>query len=397
MIRPVLYVDLPGIFFALDRRARAGGHSLADFVTYPQFQESHSGIMNFLIDKLPLRPALRTWIAEDHWRIQGIIQIQEHIQSSSWEITYLVSLRQREGDTTGSLQELLEHAVNAAIFHGMQRITLRVADETPYSDLLHKAGFQVYAREHLYVLQGCSEQTTAHTAANFQTIAPYVRKTARGDSWGLTRLHDASTPRRVQFAEILSSEQIARRYLPSARVWRMPLLEPPEINYVLDTGDKLAGWARARAAWGSAPAQIWMKIHPDYSDLALPFLQFTRNIITNYSKSTAGSGTPVIAYIRDYDSSVIDALRVEGFTHSDTRSVLIRHLTAMVSADWALRRSERSRVNYNVKGLGSVHTSPIETTKEFLHAASDNRRSRPSLECAPSTNNRGSEKVNAQA
>ncbi len=396
MIRPVMYVDLPGIFFALDRRARASGHSLADFVTFPQFQENRSGIMNFLVDKLPLRPTLRTWISEDHWRIQGIIQIQEHAQSSSWEITYLVSLRSREVDTTGSLQELLEHVINEAIFHGMQRITLRVTDETPYNDLLHKAGFQVYTREHLYVLQGATEQTAAQTAADYQAISPYVRKTARSDSWGLTRMHDASTPRRVQFAEILSSEQIARRYLPPARPWRMPLLEPMEISYVLDTGDKLAGWARARAAWGNAPEQIWMKIHPDYTDLALPFLRFTRNIITNYSKSAAGAGTPVIAYIRDYDSSVIDALRAEGFIHSDTRSVLIRHLTAMVSADWNLRRSERSRVNYNVKGLGSAHTSPIETTKEFLHAASDNRRSRPSLERASSSNNRGSEKINAQ-
>jgi hypothetical protein len=38
MIRPVLYVDLPGIIYALDRRARMAGRSFATFLCAPDYE-----------------------------------------------------------------------------------------------------------------------------------------------------------------------------------------------------------------------------------------------------------------------------------------------------------------------------------------------------------------------
>jgi len=77
MIRPVLYVDLPGIIYSIDRRARSRQHEFANFVCWLEPEEKRLPLPPFLRNIFPLNPASRTWICEDHWRILGFAQIQE--------------------------------------------------------------------------------------------------------------------------------------------------------------------------------------------------------------------------------------------------------------------------------------------------------------------------------
>jgi hypothetical protein len=57
--------------------------------------------------------------------------------------------------------------------------------------------------------------------------------------------------------------------------------------------------------------------------------------------------------VRDYETGVIDALRVAGFEHVGTHALLVRHLTMR-----ALRKREvpatEVRMAYGVRGLGTA-------------------------------------------
>ena len=75
MIRPVLYVDLPGIIYAINQ-ARSNQYELANFVCWLEPEENVLPSSPILRNILPLHPATRTWICEDHWRMLGFAQVR---------------------------------------------------------------------------------------------------------------------------------------------------------------------------------------------------------------------------------------------------------------------------------------------------------------------------------
>ena len=62
MIRPVLYVDLPGIIYSIDRRARSKQHEFANFVCWLEPVENRAPLPPILRNIFPVNPTSRTWI-----------------------------------------------------------------------------------------------------------------------------------------------------------------------------------------------------------------------------------------------------------------------------------------------------------------------------------------------
>ncbi len=151
MIRPVLYVDLPGIIYSLDRRARSKQHEFANFVCWLEPLDNRLPLPPILRNIFPLNPASRTWIAEDHWHILGFAQVQERPLHTMWDISYLASMAQRNVSGDEILMGLLEYMLEMAGTHGILRIFAKVEDEVPEQELFQRAGFQRYARELTYV------------------------------------------------------------------------------------------------------------------------------------------------------------------------------------------------------------------------------------------------------
>lgn len=373
MIRPVLYVDLPGIIYALDRRMRANGRSFANFITSPDFEELHNGPLTFLANLFPLRPASRTWISEDHWRLLGVAQARERARTHSWEITYLGSLTHHEANPADVYLELLECALNSAMMHGMHRVFAHASEDPEHLALYQRAGFQIYARDLLYVRLH-AQPAASKPEKQITGISHYtIRRYASGDAWDMMRLHDATTPRRVQFAEMLSSDELAQQLVPRQRTWHLPWLEPRDESYIFESGAKFGAWVRFREGWSGLPHQIWIKVHPDMPEVAQPSLDF---ILQRVAQLRSPESAPVICHARDYDQHAINVLRQAGFEHTATQAILVRHLTLRAWNERHARNTEHSRMNYGVKGLGSIQSVPIESTREILHATIDHRRSR---------------------
>src|SRR5258708_10896709 len=238
MIRPVLYVDLPGIIYAMDRRARSKQHEFANFVCWLETVENLLPSPLILRNILPLNPASRTWICEDHWRILGFAQVRERPSRTMWELSYLASMVHRSVSSDEVLTALLEYTLEMASSHGILRIFAKVEDEIPELDLFQRAGFQRYARELTYVYEPGS--TTLQIEPPLLSLVRW----SRHHVCGLHQLYHAITPQRVQMAELLeNSEACATLHVVTLHPLPFPLSRGSE-NYVVDVRVRLGAWLR---------------------------------------------------------------------------------------------------------------------------------------------------------
>ncbi len=368
MIRHVLYVDLPGIIYALDRRARTLGRPFATFISAPEYEETHSGLAAVLQNLLPVRAQTHTWICEERWRLLGVAQARERPRMGSWELLYLGSLVNQPEATFDILRDLIEFATNDAIRAGMLRVFARVEEVPEYLKIFQRVGYQRYARELLYVrpspLVPAEEATSPLLAASDKAHQP--RRWHKHDGWGVVRLHDVTTPRKVQVAENLSADELLLQLQPGNRTWHIPGIEPRDESYVIDLGSRLAAWVRIRQSWAGVPHQIWVKVHQEHADLGPEIIRFAlrRLCQPDILPGNNAASMPVICHVRDYDGITIDALRHEGFEHQDSRAVLVRHLTLSAMHERFVPGFSEARISYGVKGLGTIQSVTLSATRE---------------------------------
>ncbi|MDQ6661935.1 MAG: hypothetical protein M3Z24_13360 [Chloroflexota bacterium] len=347
MIRPVLYVDLPGIIFSMDRRARSRQHEFANFVCWREPIENRRSLPPILRSIFPLNPSSRTWICEDHWRILGFAQVHERPFRTMWDISYLASMVHRTDSSDDVLAGLLEYMVEMAGMHGILRIFAKVEDEIPELDLFQRLGFQRYAREVTYVYDPLLEN--ARVFKEPYPRLPSLRRWNRHHVWGLHQLYRSVTPQRVQMAEMLeNSEEFAKLYAGSLHPLPFALSRGNE-NYVCDMGVRLGAWLRICRGQGSAPHQLSLIVHPEHAELVEPLLRFGIRRLQEIEVRR------ISCQVREYESFVITALRNSGFEQATTRVLLVRHI-ALLAMNKRIVPALEQRVVYGVKGLGTVNS-----------------------------------------
>ena len=348
MIRPVLYVDLPGIIYSMDRRARSRQHELANFVCWLEPVDNRVSLPPILRDIIPLNPTSRTWICEENWRILGFAQVRERPSRIMWDLSYLASMVHGNVASDEVLMALLEYMLEIASTHGILRIFAKVEDEIPELELFQRAGFQRYARELTYIY----EPEGLPPGIDL----PSLRRWNRHHVWGLHQLYRSVTPQRVQMAELLeNSEEFAQLHVGSLR--RLPFsLSGGRENYVCDLGVRLGAWLQVSRGHGSAPHQISLIVHPEHAELAEPLLKF------GVRRALEGGVRRIYCQVREYESAVIAALRSSGFEHAGTKVLLVRHLALLAMNPRTVPALEQ-RVVYGVRGLGTVNSRQTQTTR----------------------------------
>jgi len=348
MIRPVLYVDLPGIIYSMDRRARSKQHEVANFVCWLEPVDNRVSLPPILRDIIPLNPTSRTWICEENWRILGFAQVRERPSRTMWDLSYLASMVHSNVASDEVLMALLEYMLEIASTHGILRIFAKVEDEIPELELFQRAGFQRYARELTYIYE--PEELPPGLDL------PSLRRWNRHHVWGLHQLYRSVTPQRVQMAELLeNSEEFAQLHVGSLR--RLPFsLSRGRENYVCDLGVRLGAWLQVYRGHGSAPHQISLIVHPEHAELAEPLLKF------GVRRALEGGVRRIYCQVREYESAVIAALRSSGFEHAGTKVLLVRHLALLAMNPRTVPALEQ-RVVYGVRGLGTVNSRQTQTTR----------------------------------
>jgi GNAT superfamily N-acetyltransferase len=360
MIRPVPYVDLPGIIYALDRRARMRQRALANFVCWLEPVEHRASLPPILRNIFPLDPVARTWLCEDHWRILGFAQVRERPSRTVWELTYLASMVHSPFASEDVLEALLEYVLEMAAAHAVLRVFARVEEAIPELGLFERYAFQRYARELTYVCglepeaaesqRLACEQPAAEKSYEEPALAS-LRRWSRHDGWGLHQLYRAVTPQRVQMAELLENSEEYARLLVGAS--RLPL--PPARRcetYVCDVGVRLGAWLQLRYGRGTTPHQLSVIVHPEHAELAMPLVRFAcRRLLESGLR-------PIYCQVREYEGAVINALRAGGFEQTTARILLVRHMASLAIKKRVVPAMDK-RVIYGVKGLGTVNSRRI--------------------------------------
>ncbi len=343
MIRPVLYVDLPGIIYAIDRRARSRQHEFANFVCWQEPAENTSTPPPILRNILPINPATRTWICEDHWRILGFAQVRERPSRTMWDLAFLASMVHSDVSGDEILAALIEYTLEMAVARGVLRIFAKVEDEKPELGLFQRSGFQRYAREVTYVYEPGSPLPAQ------EAPLPSLRRWSRHHVWGFYQLYRAVTPHKVQMAELFeNSEALARYYVGSLHP--LPaILSRDDENYICDVGVRIGAWLRLRRGHGSAPHRLCLMVHPEHTELAEPLLRFGIRRLQEHGVHR------IYCLVREYDSFVTTALRNSGFEQVGTKDLLVRHMALLAMRQSTVPLLEQ-RAAYGLKGLGTVNS-----------------------------------------
>lgn len=356
MIRPILYVDLPGIIYAIDRKAHAKNGNFARFVCLPK-EESYNALSRIIKTLIPFHPDVRTWICEDHWRIYGLAQARQRSEGSIWDLSYVVDLTDSQEESTGVMYELLEYMVDAAAQHGVHRIFAKIDDDAPEMEIFANAYFQRYAREITYCLPEIGD---VHVPNDIQ-----LRKWNKHDDWGLLRLYNAVTPSRVQIAEhVTLSEEYARLKCPQNHSLLSRITHSSGEVYVYDLGVRLGGWLHIERGHAQSPHKLSLMVHPENSNLTAPLLQVGLTLLQK------GEKRPVICEVREYEGHIISTLESHGFEPLRANALLVRHLTIR-----AMRRhfvpAVDQNVMYGIKGFGTVNTHLYRGDK-YTYATTNN-------------------------
>lgn len=382
MIRPVLFVDLPGIIYAIDRRVH--GKKRTNFVCWLDAAEDYLTPSPLLRNILPFMSTSRTWICEDHWQLLGFAQVRQRPSQTAWDMAYLASMVHSTTSDDEIITGLLEYMLEMAVTHGILRIFAKIEEEIPEFSLFQRSGFQRYARELTYVYQPVDERNngvhSVDTAQDVQdvplsleevhdelrevdasaTVKPLgqnetplssLRRWNRHYAWGLHQLYRAATPQRVQMAELLqSSEEYAKLYVGTQRSL-FSLFGGGNENYICDVGVRLGAWLRLCRGYDSKPHRLFLVVHPEHAELAEPLIRF------GIARLQAASGTvmhPIYCIVREYDTTVITALRNCGFEEIGSKVLLVRHMAQIVTRPSTVPLLEQ-RAAYGVKGLGTVN------------------------------------------
>lgn len=342
MIRPVLYVDLPGIIYAIDHRARKQ-RELANFVCWQEPSEQPATQPPILRNIFPLSPVTRTWICEDHWRILGFAQVRARPARNMWDIAYLASMVQDNLSGDEVLMALIEYMLEMAAAHGILRIFAKVEDELPELGLFQRSGFQRYAREVTYAYEPESPLPAE------EPLLPSLQRWSRHHVWGLYQLYRTVAPQKVQMAELFeNSEELAQYYVGSLS----PLpsfFKGGDENYICDVGVRIGAWLRLRRGHGSNAHRLCLMVHPEHTELAEPLLRF------GIRRLREGGVRRIYCQVREYDSSVITALRNSGFEQVGTKDLLVRHMALLAMRQRTVPLLEQ-RAAYGLKGLGTVNS-----------------------------------------
>ncbi|HEX8996742.1 MAG TPA: hypothetical protein VF812_12000 [Ktedonobacterales bacterium] len=427
----MLNVNLPGMVRAFDRRARVRQGEFANFVVAPDDDEPRSGLAAIATALLPITPNAHTWLAEDHWRLQGVAQARTRPGGLAWDLAYLANITPPSDQEVSAspddiLQALIQYALNTGISYGAQRFFARIEDERPELELFGKLGFQRYARESTWTLASAAqglraldgsgiangrgndsvgrrvasagaapseaEEPEERGARGLMTrLAPplsrpqtavaahaeaQLRRWERRDAWGLLRLYDACTPRRVQVAEGLSADELIYTRAGGGRTWYVPMLEPATAAFVHDEGPLMGGWLRLRQGRGPQPHQLTLLAHPDSLPVARALLKFALRVFA------AEDSRPIVCLARDYESATVDTLRAAGFERVGSHALLVRHLMARVAWNNEVPAFD-TRMVFGVKGLGTAPTRLSKGGKGALCQKSSTTISIPSSRRSP--------------
>ncbi|MBI2887665.1 MAG: hypothetical protein HYY02_10710 [Chloroflexi bacterium] len=243
-----------------------------------------------------------TLVASEGHSIRGLVSARHRAGPTAWEVDWLVLGHEEEEPTAVAL---LEHLADVATAAGVQRLFLRLPQDSALIPAARRAGFWPYLAEGLYRRQ---QQEAAPAVAPIEGLRPKVK----GDEQGIFRLYHAAVPQGVRAVEGMTLREWNE--VQDARFGRRR-------EFVCLREDQLCAWLWV--ALGSECGQFQVLVHPGQEELLSPLVGFALSRLAR--KQT------VLALVPEFQSGLQTTLVQEwDFEAGAHYHTLVRQLTVRV-------------------------------------------------------------------
>ncbi len=239
------------------------------------------------------------WRAEDSSKA-GFIQLQLRDGSQSGHILYVsaTSGGENEEDAAGSaINEevwlpLLDQAVFEVGQRGIHSLVAEVDETGPELPVLRRAGFAVYTRQDIWMLDGLKEKGINNEKR------PFLQPRRGEDDWDIQLLYANTVPRLVQLVE------------------PMPPLETGQ-SWVLREGNELTACVHTNR--GEVASWVRFFIHPNAEARTEEIIQATLQMVP------PKPGHPLFCSVPRYQSWLQNSLQRTGFSLWGSHAVMVKH------------------------------------------------------------------------
>lgn len=230
-------------------------------------------------------------------RLVGFAQFRPALPDQRWHLDAL-------GAATGVYEaapvweDLVAHGVFLAGLHGVKRLYAKIPDGSPVEPAVTAIGFAKYATETVMV---------AHAPA--PRAGSRLRPQEPTDTWAIYQLHNAATPRQVQYAEALTDPFWSVGPNRNGGLHRR--------GWLVEDGHDVVGYVRAASRGGNHVLELLF--HPERPDVLGDLVD----------GAIAGLGTGpirrVACSVRGYQSEAIAALESRGFAPYLEQAVHVKY------------------------------------------------------------------------
>lgn len=264
-------------------------------------------LAEFLRYTLALEPGRAHWVYIERGRIQGLVTTKARPGADIWDIDRLALLR--TADAAHTCRRLVEHLCAAACEAGVQRIFIRVADDTPFLGALRQAGFFGYTTEQIFRLP-------PPTLPDHRPLIPGLRARRPADHHALFQLYCQTVPAAVRQVEAMTLTEW--RWLDGWGLYPMTWRQRwnrRRRDFVVGAHGTLVAWLRLGLRRRTLQLLTTLSA-PEIDDL----VRFGLHVL--------GAGGPVVCPVREYQPALAGALQRLGAEPVARHVLLVRALAA---------------------------------------------------------------------
>jgi hypothetical protein len=218
----------------------------------------------------------------------GIVQL--HLEDSSH--AHIVHAAIMDGAVSVDRAEalwlpLLEQLTGETGRFGVQSLVAEVNEDSPALPILRRAGFAVYTRQDVWILD----------QPPHRTLPGYLQRRDPVDDWDIQLLYVNTVPRLVQLVEPTAPEEGS--------------------GYVLRDGDELVAFVHVQ----EGPVGTWLRffVHPHHQTGSTDLIEAALHSLQPSPEN------PVYCCVRRYQSWLQSGLEKVGFKHWSSQAVMVKH------------------------------------------------------------------------
>ena len=218
---------------------------------------------------------------------------------------------------------LLQRLTTDAAARGYVSVFARLPRDSRFRDVFGRLGFVGAVSEDVYTRRPGPIADPGDIAG--------LRNVEQADAWDIAQLYRTITPAALQLAESPGGERpsIARR--------RFSLLggRPGPQEFVVDGERGLDGWLRVHAGTRGRHTAALM-VHPRRATLTRQLLRFAVWLLMDTQR------LPVRVVVHAHEDALRRAAEAEGFTKTEERELLVKHMTVRIAAEVPAQALDRA-------------------------------------------------------